>query len=77
MTFAGRVIPFGAMVEGHRISARDQTRIHQFGKKVSPGIFLGYALIEERLWKEDVIADMEELKKMDASEINPRRVNAK
>ena len=33
--FKGPVIPFGAMVEYHPISARDdQSRIHQFGKKV-------------------------------------------
>ena len=28
----GRVIPFGAMVEYHPISSRDQPRLHQFGK---------------------------------------------
>ena len=26
------------------ISTKDQSRIHQFGKKVLPGLFLGYAL---------------------------------
>ena len=40
--FKGPKIPFGAMIEHHPISARDQSRIHQFGKKVLPGIFLGY-----------------------------------
>ena len=35
-------IPFGAMVEYHPISARDQSKFHQFGKKVLPGIILGY-----------------------------------
>ena len=38
------VIPFGAMVEYHPISAEDLSRLHQLGKKVSPGIILGYAL---------------------------------
>ena len=42
--FKGPLIPIGAMVEYHPISARDQSRIHQFGKKVLPGIFLGYEL---------------------------------
>ena len=42
--FKGPVIVFGAMVEYHLISAKDQSRLHQFGKKVLPGIFLGYAL---------------------------------
>ena len=32
------------LVEYHHITAKDQSRIHQFGKKVSPGLFLGYAL---------------------------------
>ena len=41
---------------------RDKARIHQFGKKVFPGIFLGYALIAVRIWKGDIlVADIEEL----------------
>ena len=35
----GPVIPFGAMVEYHPISARDQVRLHQLA------IFFGYAKI--------------------------------
>ena len=42
--FNGPVIPFGAMVEYHLISAKDLSRLHQFGKKVLPGIFLGYVM---------------------------------
>ena len=41
------------MVEYHPISVKDQSRLHQFGEKVLPGIFLGYALVEsgkEILW---------------------------
>ena len=76
--FKGPIIPFGALAEYHLISARDQMRIHQFGKKVLPGIFEGYALIAEGLWKGDILrADMEEFENMDASEIYPRRINAK
>ena len=30
--FQGPVIPFGAMVEYHPISSRDQSRLHHFGK---------------------------------------------
>ena len=37
--FNGPVIPFGAMVEYHPISAKDLSRLHQFGPKVLPGIF--------------------------------------
>ena len=40
----GPIIPFGLLVEYHPISAKDQSRIHQFGKKVLPGLFLWYAL---------------------------------
>ena len=44
MPFNGLVIPFGAMLEYHPISAKDLSRLHQFGPKVLPGIFLGYVL---------------------------------
>ena len=42
--FKGPIIAFGSLVEYHPITAKDQSRIHQFGKKVLPGLFLGYAL---------------------------------
>ena len=42
--FKGPIIPFGSLVEYHPITAKDQSRIHQFGEKVLPGLFLGYAL---------------------------------
>ena len=45
----------GAMVEYRPSSPKDQMRIHQFGKKVLPGIFLGYELIPRRIWKGDVL----------------------
>ena len=78
MPFNGPVIPFGAMVEYHPISAKDISRLHQFGPKVLPGIFLGYALHAEGIWKEDVmVADIEELEQMDASELHAQRLNAK
>ena len=44
----GPKILCGAMVEYHPISTRDLTRLHQFGKKVLLGIFLGYELIAGR-----------------------------
>ena len=57
---------------------QDQSRIHQFGKKVLPGLFLGYALYAGGIWKGDVlIADLEELETLDASEIYSKRLNAK
>ena len=60
--FKGPIIPFGSLVEYHPVSAKDQSRIHQFGKKVLPGLFLGYALYAGGIWTGDVlIADLEEL----------------
>ena len=76
--FKGPIIPFGSLVEYHPITAKDQSRIHQFGKKVLPGLFLGYALYAGEIWKGDVlVADLEELETMDASEIYSKRLNAK
>ena len=75
--FKGPIIPFGSLVEYYPISAKDQSRIHQFGNKVSPGLFR-YALYAGGIWKGDVlVADLEELETMDASEIYPKRLNAK
>ena len=45
--FKGPIIPFGSLVEYHPITAKDQSRINQFGKQVLPGLFLGYALYAE------------------------------
>ena len=42
--FRGPTIPFGSLVEYHSRILKDQSRIHQFGKKVLPGLCLGYAL---------------------------------
>ena len=66
------------MVEYYPISAQDQSRIHQFGNKVLPGIFLGYAFYAGEIWKGDVlVADVEELETMDASDIYAKRLDAK
>ena len=74
----GPSIPFGSLVEYYPISAKDQSRIHQFGKKVLPGLFLGYALYAGAIWKGDImVAHIEELETMDASEIYSKRLNAK
>ena len=78
MPYNGPVIPFGAMVEYHPISAKGHSRLHQFGAKVLPGTFLGYVLYAGGIWKGDImIADIEELEEMDASELYARRLNAK
>ena len=73
MPLNGTVIPFGAMVEYHSISAKEISRLHQFVPNVLPGIFLGYVLYAGGIWR----ADIEELEEMDASEIHARRLRAK
>ena len=76
--FKGPIVPFCSLVEYYHITAKDQSSIHQFGKKVLPGLFLGYALYAGGIWKGDVpVADLEELETMDASEIYSKRLDAK
>ena len=76
--FEGPIIPFGSLVEYYLNSATDQSRILQFGKKVLLGLFVGYALYAVRIWMGDVlVADLQELETMDASEIYSRRLDAK
>ena len=72
--FEGPIIPFVSLVEYHPTTAKDQSRIHQFGKKVLPGLFLGYALYAGRFLNDDMmVADIEELETMDASEIYSKK----
>ena len=72
--FKGPIIPFGSLVEYHPFTAKDQSRIHQFGKKVSPGLLLGYALYAVGFWKGDImVAHIEELETLDASEIYSKK----
>ena len=76
--FKGPIFPFGSLVEYYPISAKNRSRIHQFGKKVLPGLFLGCALSAGGIWKGGIlVADIEELQTMDASEICSKRLNAK
>ena len=52
--FEGPIIPSGSLVEYHPITAKDQSRIHQFGKKVLPGLFLGI----DEFWNIDGSRDL-------------------
>ena len=45
------IVAFGATVEYHPIHAEDLSRLHQFGPKVLPGIFLGYVLRAVGIWE--------------------------
>ena len=42
--FDGALNPFGAKVRYESISSKDEARLYQFGKKVLPGMFMGYVL---------------------------------
>ena len=77
-TFKESIIPFDSLFEYYPISAKDQSRIHQFGKKIFSGLFHGCALFAGEFWKDNIlIADIEELETMDVSEIYSKRLNAK
>ena len=74
----GPIIPFDSLNEYHPFITKDQSRIHQFGKKVLPGFFLEYLLRAGTIRKDDVqIADLEELETIDVSEIYSKRLNTK
>ena len=73
-TIKGPIIPFGSLVEYHPVTAKDQSRIHQFWKES-----LTWMLCTRvKIWKGDtMVADTEELETMDATEIYSERLNAK
>ena len=76
--FKKQIFPFGSLVEYYPKTAKDESRIHQFGKKVLPGLFLGYALYAGGIWKMTYWSQtLRELETMDASEIYSKRLNAK
>ena len=63
--FQGPLISFRSMVECHPMSAKDLSRLHQFGPEVLPGIFLGYELHAGGIWEGDkMVADTEELERL-------------
>ena len=76
MPFNGPVIPFGATIEYLPISAKDISRLHQFGPKVLPGFFLGYAIYAGGIWKGNImVEDSEELEKIYARRLNAKEVS--
>ena len=62
----GPVIPVGAMVEYHPFSAKDQSRPHQFGKKVLLEYSSDMHCSLEGIWTGDIlVADIEDLGNLD------------
>ena len=69
--FDGLIIPFGAELLYHTISAKDQNRQHQFASKVIPCMFIGYDIFAERSWSENLLnAYAEDLKNSPVSKIH-------
>ena len=77
--FEGPVIRRGSVVEHHAISAKDQSRLHQLGKK----FYLEYSwdmhYMRVEIWKGDILVaqTLRSWKIFDVSEIHARRFNAK
>ena len=70
--------PCGTLVEYIPITAKEKSRVHQFGKKALKGLFLGCVLHAEGGWSEALMtADNEDLQESEASEIHVRRFRSK
>ena len=60
------------------LSLRKTVKNPSIWKEILPGLFLGYALYARGIWKGDImVADIDELETMDASEIYSEKLNAK
>ena len=67
-------MPFGAKASLKSVSSKDEARLHQFGKKMLPRIFMGYVLRVEKGWSGDLLtADCQDLEILSASEIHVKR----
>ena len=76
--FEGPIIPFGSLVEYHPITAKDQSRNPSIWKESLTWIVPQIRSVRGGIWKGDVlVADLEELETMDASEIYSKRLNCK
>ena len=67
------MIPFGANASNKPISESDEGRLHQFGKKMKLGIFMGHESRAGRGWSGDLlIADCEDPENLSASDTGNR-----
>ena len=74
MPFNGPVIPFGAMVEHHPVSSKKIETTSIWSKSLAKCVLSRITL--KGIWKGDImVADIEELEEMDASELHARRLN--
>ena len=73
--FKGPIIPFGARVEYHPIQYEINQDFISLARRSYLGFYSDLHRLQGRIWKGDV--SIEELGKLDASEIHARRLNAK
>ena len=79
INFPGPKIPFGCEVKYKPSSPADEDKVHKFGDKMLPGIFLGYDQQAGGGWSGDLLlADQEELAAADSvSDVYIRRIPQK
>ena len=76
--FKGPIVPFGSLVEYYPISAREQWKSINLERKYYLDCSSNTLCTRGGIWKGDMmVADIEELETMDASEIYSKRLNAK
>ena len=76
--FQGPIIPFGSLVEYYPITAKDQSESINLERKFYLDCSSDTFSTRGGIWKGDVlIADLEELETMDASEFYSKRLDAK
>ena len=77
--FDGPIYPFGCKVHYHPISDKDKARLHQFGAKTLPGIFVGYNQRAGGQWSGDLeVLDCGELETASSvTEVFIKRFKAK
>ena len=65
VNFSGPIIPCGAVIYYQPITEKDKARLHAFGERVLPGIFIGYTMLHAACgggWSGDLeIVDWEEI----------------
>ena len=76
--FKGPIIPFGAQIEYKPSQQSDIFRLHQFGKKMLPGIFMGYVQHAGGGWTGDLlVSDWEQIENAKrTSDIHVKRFKA-
>ena len=76
--FRGPIIPFGSLVEYSPFWERPINNPSIWKRKSYVVFFFGYGMYAGRIWKGDMlVADVEELETIDASEIFSKRLSAK